>query len=93
MYIIYIWILHIYILYTRPSSPSLITTTSSNLRLGISHDALEADHTDLTLRAEEALAGHEAGQAAGGVGHQQTKGAGNLLKIRIPPLGWAWWGK
>eukprot|EP00434_Breviolum_minutum_P028193 symbB.v1.2.024939.t4/scaffold2396.1/size80221/5 len=25
----------------------------------ISHDALEADHTDLTLRAEEALAGHE----------------------------------
>ena len=48
------------------SSPSLITTTSSNLRLGISHDALEADHTDLTLRAEEALAGHEAGQAAGG---------------------------
>ena len=28
-------------------------------RLRISHDALEADHTDLTLRAEEALAGHE----------------------------------
>lgn len=68
-------------------SPALITTTSSNLRPGISYDALEADHTDLTLRAEEALAGHEAGQAAGRVGNQQTKDEGNLLNIRITPLG------
>ena len=43
-----------------------------DLCLGISYDTLEADHTDLSLRAEEALAGHEAGQAARGVGDQKA---------------------